>query len=67
MDIVTETQSAATLALAAKLVSTFSLNIINTTIGVVPELEGDLLSTNVVEEMALSEFQKRLIAKGEVK
>ena len=47
--------------------STFSLNIINTTIGVVPELEGDLLSTNVVEEMALSEFQKRLIAKGEVK
>lgn len=67
MDIVTETQSAATLAIAAKLVSTFSLNIINTTIGVVPELEGDLLSTNVVEEMALSEFQKRLIAKGEVK
>ena len=55
MSLVHETESTTVLASAAFLVSTFSMNLVNTVIGTVVERDGDLLTTDVVEEMALSD------------
>ena len=65
MSLVHETESITVLASAAFLVSTFSMNLVNTVIGTVVERDGDLLTTDVVEEMALSDLQKRIVSKVE--
>nr|DAE00400.1 MAG TPA: hypothetical protein [Myoviridae sp. ctLnO19] len=66
MSLVHETESTTVLTSAAFLVSTFSMNLVNTVIGTVVERDGDLLTTDVVEEMALSDLQKRIVSKVEV-
>ena len=65
MSLVHETESTTVLASAAFLVSTFSTNLVNTVIGTVVERDGDLLTTDVVEEMVLSDLQKRIVSKVE--
>ena len=58
------TDNTIVLASAAYLVSQLGMSLINTIIGTVPERNGDILNTNTVEELALAEFQRRIIAKG---
>lgn len=65
MSLVHETESTTVLASATFLVSTFSMNLVNTVIGTVVERDGDLLTTDVVEEMALSDLQKRIVSRVE--
>lgn len=58
------TDNAIVLAAGAYLVSQLGMSLINTIIGTVPERNGDILNTDTVEELALAEFQRRIIAKG---
>lgn len=59
-----ETENATVLACGAFLVGQLAIHIVNNVIGVAPEKDGDRISTTVVEELALSEFQRRIIARG---
>lgn len=65
--ILKEVEQATVLAAAAFMISHYSLHLINNNIGVNSELHGDTLTTSVIEELALSDFQRRLMAKGESK
>ena len=48
-------------------VSRLSLHVINNVIGTLPEKDGDVLTTDVIEELALADLQRRIISKGESK
>lgn len=63
--MVKDTENATVLAAAASLVSTFAQRLIRDVAGVSGTLEGELIYQPVLEEMALAELQRRIIAKGE--
>ena len=63
--MVIDTENATVLAAAASLVSTFAQRLIRDVAGVSGTLEGELIYQPVLEEMALAELQRRIIAKGE--
>ena len=66
-EILVDSENALVLASAAFLVSRLSLNVINNVIGTLPEKDGDVLTTDVVEELALADLQRRIISKGDSK
>lgn len=63
--MVKDTENATVLAAAASLVSTFAQRLIRDVAGVSGTIEGELIYQPVLEEMALAELQRRIIAKGE--
>lgn len=66
-EILVDSENALVLASAAFLVSRLSLHVINNVIGTLPEKDGDVLTTDVIEELALADLQRRIISKGESK
>ena len=66
-EILVDSANALVLASAAFLVSRLSLHVINNVIGTLPEKDGDVLTTDVIEELALADLQRRIISKGESK
>jgi len=66
-EILVDSENALVLASAAFLVSRLSLHVINNVIGTLPEKDGDVLTTDVVEELALADLQRRIISKGDSK
>jgi len=66
-EILVDSENALVLASAAFLVSRLSLHVINNVIGTFPEKDGDVLTTDVVEELALADLQRRIISKGDSK
>lgn len=66
-EILVDSENALVLASAAFLVSRLSLHVINNVIGTLPEKDGDILTTDVVEELALADLQRRIISKGDSK
>lgn len=66
-EILVDSENALVLASAAFLVSRLSLHVINNVIGTLPEKDGDVLTTNVIEELALADLQRRIISKGDSK
>lgn len=63
--MVKDTENATVLAAAASLVSTFAQRLIRDVTGVSGSVEGELINQPILEEMALTELQRRIIAKGE--
>lgn len=66
-EILVDSENALVLASAAFLVSRLSLHVINNVIGTLPEKDGDVLTTDVIEELALADLQRRIISKGDSK
>ena len=66
-EILVDSENALVLASAAFLVSRLSLHVINNVIGTLPEKDGDVLTTDVIEELALADLQRRVISKGDSK
>lgn len=66
-EILVDSENALVLASAAFLVSRLSLHVINNVISTLPEKDGDVLTTDVIEELALADLQRRIISKGESK
>ena len=66
-EILVDSENALVLASAAFLVSRLSLHVINNVIGTLTEKDGDVLTTDVIEELALADLQRRIISKGESK
>ena len=66
-EILVDSENALVLASAAFLVSRLSLHVVNNVIGTLPEKDGDVLTTDVIEELALADLQRRIISKGESK
>lgn len=66
-EILVDSENALVLASAAFLVSRLSLHVINNVIGTIPEKDGDVLTTDVIEELALADLQRRIISKGDSK
>lgn len=66
-EILVDSENALVLASAAFLVSRLSLYVINNVIGTLPEKDGDVLTTDVIEELALADLQRRIISKGDSK
>lgn len=66
-EILVDSENALVLASAAFLVSRLSLHVINNVIGTLPEKDGDVLTTGVIEELALADLQRRIISKGDSK
>lgn len=66
-EILVDSENALVLASAAFLVSRLSLHVINNAIGTLPEKDGDVLTTDVIEELALADLQRRIISKGDSK
>ena len=66
-EILVDSENSLVLASAAFLVSRLSLHVINNVIGTLPEKDGDVLTTDVIEELALADLQRRIISKGDSK
>lgn len=66
-EILVDSENALVLASATFLVSRLSLHVINNVIGTLPEKDGDVLTTDVIEELALADLQRRIISKGDSK
>lgn len=66
-EILVDSENALVLASAAFLVSRLSLHVVNNVIGTRPEKDGDILTTDVIEELALADLQRRIISKGDSK
>lgn len=66
-EILVDSENALVLTSAAFLVSRLSLHVINNVIGTLPEKDGDVLTTDVIEELALADLQRRIISKGDSK
>ena len=66
-EILVDSENALVLASAAFLVSRLSQHVINNVIGTLPEKDGDVLTTDVIEELALADLQRRIISKGDSK
>lgn len=63
--MVKDTENATVLAAAASLVSTFAQRLIRDVTGASGSVEGELINQPILEEMALAELQRRIIARGE--
>lgn len=62
---VKDTENATVLACAADLVGVFANRLISEVTGVQGFVKGEALNTNIIQEMALAELQRRIIVKGE--
>ena len=60
-----ETENANARECAADLVAVFANRLISEVTGVQGFVKGEALNTNIIQEMALAELQRRIIAKGE--